>query len=310
MEWIQSITKAIRYIENNLINDISVDDVTNHVFMSGANFQRIFHLVTDITIGDYIRNRRLSLAGRDLFFTDSKVIDIAMRYQYNTSESFSKAFTRFHGISPSVVKKQSDKLKCFSPLTINIFIRGGFNMYRIVMENDSGAKLICENFEYCTLGKVRFIGIDAWHTGEEWDTLWSRKREFMPALDELMHDYAIEITDDCSMMHHNGNEVDTENHYLAGRFFKLGTPVPEGYDYFDVPTERCAYAIYATNKYDGDIGLAYNFTRDQVLSEGVKIPYPHAYWHATVYIDNRPKDWHAAIPTKRDYRFGYMFSIE
>ena len=96
MEWIESITKAIRYIENNLTNDISIEDVANHVFMSGANFQRIFHLVTDITIGDYIRNRRLTLSGRDLFLTDSKVIDIAMRYQYNTSESFSKAFTRFH----------------------------------------------------------------------------------------------------------------------------------------------------------------------------------------------------------------------
>lgn len=309
MEWIQSITKAIRYIENNLTNNISIEDVANQVFMSGTNFQRIFHLVTDITIGEYIRNRRLSLSGRDLFLTDSKVIDIAMRYQYDTSESFSKAFTRFHGIPPSVVKKHSDRLKCFSPLTINIFIRGGFNMSRIVMENKSGAKLICENFEYRTLGELRFIGIDAWHTGEEWDVIWERKGEFMPALDALMSEYGTGITDDCSMMHHNGNEVDTENHYLAGRFFKAGTPVPEGYDYYDIPTERAAYAIYTTNKYDGDIGLAYNFTRDQILSEGVKIPYPHAYWHATVYTDGRPRNWHAAIPTEKDYRFGYMFSV-
>lgn len=100
--------------------------------MSGANFQRIFHLVTDITIGSYIRNRRLSLAGWKLFLTDNRIIDTAMQYQYDTSESFSKAFTRFHGIPPSVVKKYGDKLKCFSPLTINIFIRGGFNMSRIV----------------------------------------------------------------------------------------------------------------------------------------------------------------------------------
>jgi AraC-like DNA-binding protein len=112
--------KAVHYMENNLTNDISIEDVSNHVFMSGSNFQRIFSSVTGITISDYIRNRRLSLSGKDLFLTESKVIDIAMRYQYDTSESFSKAFARFHGIPPSVVQKQSDKLKFFYPFTIAI----------------------------------------------------------------------------------------------------------------------------------------------------------------------------------------------
>lgn len=124
MDWIQSITNAIRYMENNLTNDISIEDVSNQVFVSSSHFQRIFSVVTGITIGDYIRNRRLSLAGLDLLLTKSKVIDIAMRYQYDTSESFSKAFTRFHGIPPSVVKKHGDKLKCFDPITIDIFIQG------------------------------------------------------------------------------------------------------------------------------------------------------------------------------------------
>jgi len=117
-------------MENNLANDISIENVSSHVFMSASHFQRIFYVVTGITVGDYIRNRRLSLAGLDLLLTKSKVIDIAMRYQYDTSESFSKAFTRFHGISPSVVKKHEDKLKCFDPIVINIYIQGGFNMSR------------------------------------------------------------------------------------------------------------------------------------------------------------------------------------
>ncbi|MCL2518810.1 MAG: AraC family transcriptional regulator [Oscillospiraceae bacterium] len=133
MEWIQTIMKAVHYIENNLTNDISLEDVSNHIFMSSSNFQRIFNSVTGITIGDYIRNRRLSLAGQDLFLTDSKVIDIAMRYQYDTSESFSKAFTRFHGIPPSVAQKQSDMLKFFHPFTINVFIQGGFNMSKEII---------------------------------------------------------------------------------------------------------------------------------------------------------------------------------
>jgi len=58
VDWIQSITKAIRYMENNLTNDISIDDVSDQVFISGSHFQRVFNVVTGITIGDYIRNRR------------------------------------------------------------------------------------------------------------------------------------------------------------------------------------------------------------------------------------------------------------
>ena len=183
-------------------------------------------------------------------------------------------------------------------------------MSRISMEDEGGKKLTCENFEYRTLGKLRFIGIDAERTCEDWDVLWARNGEFMPALEELMSKYAADIPYDCAFMHHNGNEVDSENHYLAGRFFKEGTPVPEGYDYYDVPTEQAAYAIYSVNKFDGDIGLAYYCTRDQILSDGGKIPYPHAYWHASVYTDGRPKNWHAPTPKEGVYRFGYMFSVD
>ncbi len=141
MEWLQNIKKAIRYIEDNLINDISVDDVSKQVFVSNAHFQRIFNLVTGITIGEYIRNRRLSLAARDLLDTSSKVIDIAMKYQYDTPESFSKAFSRFHGTPPSEVKTHMNMPKFYNPLTINISIQGGFDMtHKLIGEfywNDS-----------------------------------------------------------------------------------------------------------------------------------------------------------------------------
>lgn len=81
-------------------------------------------------------------------------------------------------------------------------------------------KLVQKDFKYIKFGKVRFIGIDAWRTGEEWDDLWGRSREFMPALDALAIEYGAGMTDSCSMMHHNGNEVDSENHFLAGVFSK------------------------------------------------------------------------------------------
>ena len=135
MEWIQSLSKAINYIESNLINEIAVDDVAEHVYASSANFQRIFNLITGITIGEYIRNRRLTVAGQEILQGQSKIIDIAMRYQYDTQESFSKAFSRFHGVAPSSVFKRRVKLKDFQPLTINMTIQGGFDMSRTLINH-------------------------------------------------------------------------------------------------------------------------------------------------------------------------------
>lgn len=128
MEWLRRINESIRFMEDHLMDEMSVEDVSNHMFSSQSNFQRLFNLVTGITIGEYIRNRRLSLAGRDMLLTNGKVVEIAMKYQYDTSESFSKAFTRFHGIPPSGVKMHSNMLKFFHPITINISIQGGFSM--------------------------------------------------------------------------------------------------------------------------------------------------------------------------------------
>lgn len=128
MSWMQDVTKAIQYIESNLTREITVTDVANHVYASNAHFQRVFSLVTGITIGDYIRNRRLSLAGQELLLPKTKIIDVAMKYQYDSQESFIKAFTRFHGITPYTGRKQRHRLKYFRPLTIHISIQGGFDM--------------------------------------------------------------------------------------------------------------------------------------------------------------------------------------
>lgn len=127
MYWLQSVNSAIQYVELNLTNKITTEDISKAVYTSGAHFQRIFHLVTGITLGEYVRNRRLSLAGRDLRLQRGKITEIAMKYQYDTSESFSKAFSRFHGIKPSEVQEKGCKLKFYSPLVINISVEGGFD---------------------------------------------------------------------------------------------------------------------------------------------------------------------------------------
>jgi len=135
LKWIKILSDAIEYVEKNLTNEISVKEVSSTVHISSSHFQQIFRLVTDMTIGDYIRNRRLSLAGQELLKPDSKIIDIAVQYQYDTQEGFSKAFARFHGISPSDARKRKDKLKNFKPLSINIIVQGGFNTMRTLIDN-------------------------------------------------------------------------------------------------------------------------------------------------------------------------------
>ena len=133
MNWIQCLSKAIDYIENHLTDDINIDEISTQSYTSGSHFQLVFHLVLGMTIGEYIRNRRLSLAAQDLLQPNSKILDVAMRYQYDTQESFSKAFTRFHNMPPS--KIQRGKIKIFKPLSINITIQGGFDMsFKIIDE--------------------------------------------------------------------------------------------------------------------------------------------------------------------------------
>lgn len=127
MEWITSIRKAIDFIEAHLEDDISVQEVADHVYLSPFFLQRGFSTMTGFGIGEYIRCRRLYQAALDLRTTDTKVIDIALRYCYETPESFARAFVRFHGATPLQVRDGA-AMKAFLPLTINLSIQGGSHM--------------------------------------------------------------------------------------------------------------------------------------------------------------------------------------
>ena len=135
MDWVLSVQKNINYIEDNLLNQIDTDGIAKNIYSSNANFQRIFSIITGITIGDYIRCRRLSLAGQELYNNKNKIIDIALKYGYDTPESFTKAFLRFHGVTPSEARITDNSLRYFSPLTIQINVKGGFIMSRKLIPN-------------------------------------------------------------------------------------------------------------------------------------------------------------------------------
>lgn len=100
MKWIQPLQTAIQYIEDHLLEDMTIEQIAAETNLSLFHFQRTFSLLADVTIAEYIRRRRLTLAAYELLQSDGKIIDLAFKYGYDTPESFSKAFRRQHGFPP------------------------------------------------------------------------------------------------------------------------------------------------------------------------------------------------------------------
>lgn len=133
MEWMAIIGNSIQYMEDHITEDITVESVAKSVGVSSFYFQKGFAMLCGFSVSEYIRNRRLALAGNDLLVTDEKIIDIAMKYGYDSPDSFTKAFVRFHGVTPTAVRKDDVLLKSFAPLKIKISLEGGYLMdYKIV----------------------------------------------------------------------------------------------------------------------------------------------------------------------------------
>lgn len=131
MDWITGIQNAVNYIEDHLTEDLDYEDIARESFSSSFHFQRVFSILCGYTLGEYIRYRRLSLAGAELADGRIKVIDAALKYGYDTPESFAKAFQRFHGVTPSQARSGA-RLKAFSRLNIKVSLEGGSVMnYRI-----------------------------------------------------------------------------------------------------------------------------------------------------------------------------------
>lgn len=141
MSWISGIQRAIDYIEENITDEIDSDEAARRAYSSSFHFQRVFSIMCGFTLGEYIRMRRLSLAGEELSKGNARIIDIALKYGYDTPESFSRAFTRFHGISPSEAK-HGGSVRIFTPLSIKLTLTGGNKMdYRI--EKRDAFDVIC-----------------------------------------------------------------------------------------------------------------------------------------------------------------------
>lgn len=149
MEWMAIIGNSIQYIEDHITEDITVEDVAKCVGVSSFYFQKGFAMLCGFSVSEYIRNRRLALAGNDLLVTEEKIIDIAMKYGYDSPDSFTKAFTRFHGVTPTSVRRGAVLLKSFAPLKLKISLEGGYLMdYKIVRKEEFTVIANAKTFTY------------------------------------------------------------------------------------------------------------------------------------------------------------------
>ncbi len=128
MEWMEALRRAIDCLEEHLLDEGAAEKAAHAACLSPLYLQKGFRLVTGYSMGEYIRCRRLYLAGLEAVAGREKIIDLAYRYGYDTPESFSKAFSRFHGVSPAQLRQCPEHLVPFLPLKITLSIRGGQGM--------------------------------------------------------------------------------------------------------------------------------------------------------------------------------------
>ncbi len=238
MDWLGSFRKAIDYMEERLLQDIGAKEVADAVHISPFYFQKCFKMVTGYSIGEYLRNRRLYLAGLEVLGRgapgEGKVIDLAYKYGYDTPESFTRAFARFHGLSPMQLRTQPHRLKVFLPLIVEISVKGG-NRMDFTIEKREAMKMI--GFERTFSFETAYQEIPKF-----WDEFCEKhcKRDVPCGPGEeavrqtiaecMVGEFGVCVEDEADMEHFR--------YYIAGAY--QGGQVPEGMKVFEVPAGEWA----------------------------------------------------------------------
>lgn len=150
MEWTETLRRTVDRLEAHLLEEDAEERAVKAACLPPLYLRRGFKLVTGYSLSEYVRNRRLYLAGLAVIAGREKVIDLAYRYGYDTPESFSKAFSRFHGVSPVQLRQNPGRLVPFLPLQITLTIRGGAGMDYTLEKQE----------------ELRFIGVEREFSGE------------------------------------------------------------------------------------------------------------------------------------------------
>jgi len=170
MNIFKQLNEAVRYIEANLENDVDYKKISQILCTNPYVMQRLFHLITNITVTEYIKKRRLSVAASAIL-KGEKVIDVAIKYQYGSSEAFSRAFKSMHGVNPSDLKDSDIKLNLMPVLTFDEENNSVLDInYRII--KNKGFKLFTHNF-------ISTISDVSKHTNKFWEDIKKANPSFL-----------------------------------------------------------------------------------------------------------------------------------
>ena len=244
----------------------------------------MFGLLCGYTLGEYIRSRRLTLAGGELAGSSAKVIDVALKYGYDNPDSFARAFTRFHGITPSQARREGAKLNSFSRLSLKVSLEGGSIMeYRI----EDKQELLLTGY------KRRFTGVP--HITKEYDDqmtdfyVHTRVNQFllrgMSAEDSWATNYSVitnvsddgydfYIADQLSDWYHERMSEDIALGAEASRFEDIRIPAGT-YAVFE--TERCEYPTMKNLELRKRIAAEWLPSSDYILADRPELLVIHWY---------------------------------
>ncbi|BBH20312.1 AraC family transcriptional regulator [Paenibacillus baekrokdamisoli] len=137
MDWFTRMKNALELMEENLEEQLDITEIAKAAYSSPFHFQRMFHMLTGMTVAEYSRKRKLTLAAQELAISTAKVVDVAFKYGYDSPESFSKAFRKIHGVTPSEARNPEVSLKAFPRISFQLSLKGDLDMDYRIIEKDA-----------------------------------------------------------------------------------------------------------------------------------------------------------------------------
>jgi AraC family transcriptional regulator len=217
MELVESLNAALQYLEKHLLDETDSAKAARNVGLSRFYLERTFTALTGMSVSEYIRARRLTLAAQELLAGDQKVIDLALRFGYDTPESFSKAFSRFHGVTPSSARRMSTLLRCQNPLVISIKMEGANIMNYKIEQMDA----------FTVVGAEQMFHMDT--SVQEIPKFWES------FFQQGLHEKVCPMLGICFDADEKGNFP-----YMIAEELKLGMVAPEGMTTREVPAHLWA----------------------------------------------------------------------
>lgn len=295
MEWLEAIKNSIRYMEDHLLTIQSPDEVAENVHISAMYLQKGFQIMTGYTLGEYMRNRKLYLAALELLSGEEKVIDVAYKYGYETPESFSKAFSRYHGFTPKELAANKTAIKQFHPLTVTIVIQGGDKM-DFTVEKTASFKVIGFAREF--YGETAMQEIPKF-----WDELYrvygKKAMRGVEPTNAIEQAFVFHRIGEYGICIDNIGKPGYFKYMIAGKY--MGGEVPEGVEVYGIPEQ-----LWAKFKCTGALPDALQGLTKQVWSDW--LPGNNEYeLDGAISIE-----WYSAsgLPVDPDYQTGLWMPVK